>query len=67
MGQPVVPALIESLNDSLNGLLVATIFLASTTEFGLLYQDPQFRSFSLAGNCAALVDRRPCTASADRS
>jgi hypothetical protein len=74
MDQPVVPAWSETLTDSLNGLVVAALFLASTTEFGLLYQEgnPQFRSFSLA--CHAVpADSRPsalrsaCTASPSRS
>lgn len=72
MDQPVVPAWIATLNDSLNGLVVAALFLASTTEFGFLYQrgNPQFRSFSLASNYAALVDSRlpsACMASVARS
>jgi hypothetical protein len=71
MDQPIVPAWIESLNDSLNGLLVAALFLASTTEFGLLYQgvNPQFRIFSLACHAAPVGSRlsalrSACTASA---
>jgi hypothetical protein len=56
-GNVVVPAWIESLNDALNGFVVAALFLAATTEMGLLYQGsnparPQFRSFSLACHAA---------------
>jgi hypothetical protein len=60
MDQPVVPAWIEISNDTLNGLVVAALFLASTTELGLLYQGgkPQFRSFSLAYH-AVPADSRP--------
>ena len=56
MDQPVdtrhlsMPAWIECLNDTLNGLLVAALVIASITQMGLLYQGgkTQFRSFSLA-------------------
>ncbi len=58
MDRPVAPAWIECLNDTLNGLVVAALFMAFTTEMGLLYQRgnparPQFRSFSLALNYTA--------------
>jgi hypothetical protein len=58
MDRPVAPAWIECVNDTLNGLVVVALFMASTTEMGLLYQRgnparPQFRSFSLACSCGA--------------
>ena len=69
MDQPVdarnlsVPAWIECLNDTLNGLLVAALVIASVTQMGSLYQGgkPQFRSFSLAAYRAAPA-RRACRA-----
>jgi hypothetical protein len=56
MDQPIdgrhvsVPAWIECLDDTLNGLVVAALVMASMTQMGLLYQGgkSQFRSFSLA-------------------
>jgi hypothetical protein len=67
MGQPVdgrhvsVPAWIECLNETLNGLVVAALIIASITQMGLLYKGgkPQFRSFSLAACCAAPANNTP--------
>ena len=67
MDQPVdarhlsVPAWIECLNDTLNGLLVAALVIASITQMGLLYKggNSQFRSFSLAACCAAPANNAP--------
>ena len=67
MGQPVdgrhvsVPAWIECLNETLNGLVVAALVIASITQMGLLYKGGkfQFGSFSLAACCAAPANNTP--------
>ena len=67
MDQPIdgrhvsVPAWIECLDDTLNGLVVAALVLASMTQMGLLYQGGklQSRSFSLAAYHAAPASSIP--------